>query len=56
MKIAILVTEFPKLSETFILNQITDLLEKGHEVTIFALCASHENKIHSDVKKYNLFN
>jgi len=54
MKIAILVTEFPKLSETFILNQITDLLEKGHEVTIFALCASHENKIHSDVKKYNL--
>jgi colanic acid/amylovoran biosynthesis glycosyltransferase len=36
MKIAFLVRFFPKLSETFILNQITGLLDLGHEVDVFA--------------------
>ena len=36
MKIAFLVRFFPKLSETFILNQITGLLDLGHDVEIFA--------------------
>ena len=36
MKIAFLVGQFPALSETFILNQITSLLERGHSVSIFA--------------------
>jgi hypothetical protein len=29
-------SEFPKLSETFILNQITGLIDRGHEVHIYA--------------------
>ena len=36
MKIAFIVTFFPALSETFILNQITGLIERGHEVDIYA--------------------
>jgi len=36
MKIAFIVGGFPTLSETFILNQITGLLDMGHEVEIFA--------------------
>ncbi len=54
MKIAFIVNEFPKLSETFILNQITGLLDLGHDIEIFAKKKSKDNKIHSDVEKYRL--
>jgi len=54
MKIAFIVTDFPKLSETFILNQITGLLELGHEVEIFAFYNPKEKKVHDDVEKYRL--
>lgn len=36
MKIAMLVDTFPCRSETFILNQVTGLLERGHEVHVYA--------------------
>lgn len=36
MKIAMLVTQFPLPSETFVLSQITGLLDQGHEVDIYA--------------------
>ncbi|MHA2215337.1 MAG: glycosyltransferase [Candidatus Hodarchaeales archaeon] len=54
MKIAFIVWNFPALSETFILNQITGLVDRGNEVDIFAGQRSNESKIHSDVIKYNL--
>lgn len=54
MKIAFIVSHFPRLSETFILNQITGLIDLGHEVDIFAFSRSNEEKIHSDVLKYHL--
>jgi colanic acid/amylovoran biosynthesis glycosyltransferase len=54
MKIAILVKLFPSLSETFILNQITGLLDLGHEVEIFSLKKPEQVKQHRDVKKYKL--
>ena len=54
MKIAIIVSGFPKLSETFILNQITGLLDLGHEVEIFAFYNPKEKKVHDDVEKYRL--
>ena len=54
MKIAFIVSGFPALSETFILNQITGLLDMGHDVKIFAQCKPKEKKVHSDVKKYQL--
>jgi len=54
MKIAFLLSGFPTLSETFILNQITGLLDMGHDVKIFAQCKPKEKKVHSDVKKYQL--
>lgn len=37
MRIAFAVTEFPLLSETFVLNQITGLLDLGHEVEVQAI-------------------
>lgn len=54
LKIAFIVERFPALSETFILNQITGLLEKGHDVDIFAKSSTNEIKVHMDVKKYNI--
>ena len=54
MKIAFLVNQFPKLSETFILNQATGLLDRGHHVDIFAKRFGDEIVIHPDVEKYNL--
>jgi colanic acid/amylovoran biosynthesis glycosyltransferase len=54
MKIAFIVSQFPVVSETFILNQITGLLDRGHEVDIFAESQGICSKIHADVEKYNL--
>ena len=56
MKIAFLVGEFPNLSETFILNQITGLINRGHDVDIYAEIPSNRAKVHADVEKYNLLN
>jgi len=54
MKVAFIVGRFPALSETFILNQITGLLDMGYDVEIFAQVNPNEKKVHSDVKKYHL--
>jgi colanic acid/amylovoran biosynthesis glycosyltransferase len=54
MKIAFIVEAFPTISETFILNQITGLLNLGHNVEIYAEFNPHQPKIHSDIQKYRL--
>lgn len=54
MKIAFFVGRFPALSETFILNQITSLIERGYDVDIYANSAREQKKQHPDVQKYNL--
>lgn len=54
MRIAFLVDAFPVLSETFILNQITGLMDLGHEVHIFAAMHSIESKVQPEVEEYGL--
>jgi colanic acid/amylovoran biosynthesis glycosyltransferase len=54
MKIAFVVNSFPKLSETFILNQIKGLIDSGHEVTVFARREPEEEIEHELVDEYNL--
>ena len=54
MKVAFLVGHFPVLSETFILNQITGLIDRGHEVDIYADQIGNTSKIHLSVEKYHL--
>ena len=46
--------EFPSLSETFVLNQITALIDRGHDVSIFAERQSNEATTHADVARYDL--
>ena len=56
MKIAFIVGTFPALSVSFILNQITGLMDNGHEVDIYALDGSPADlsKLHPVVKEYHL--
>ena len=54
MKIAFFLNIFPLLSETFILSQITALLDRGHDVDIFAYTAGNQEIAHSDIYKYRL--
>jgi len=45
---------FPSLSETFVLNQITGLIDRGHSVSIFAERRSSDVETHPDVEHYGL--
>ncbi|MGB3653467.1 MAG: glycosyltransferase [Rivularia sp. (in: cyanobacteria)] len=56
MKVAFIVNNFPVVSQTFILNQITGLIDNGVEVDIYANPSSQESQVHLDVIKYNLLN
>lgn len=48
-----IVGSFPNYSETYILNQITGLIEKGHDVKVIASCKP-KGQLHGDYYKYNL--
>ena len=54
MNIAFVIHQFPKLSETFILNQITGLIDLGHEVDIFANSNPDEENVHHEIEAYRL--
>ncbi|MBM4065603.1 MAG: colanic acid biosynthesis glycosyltransferase WcaL [Planctomycetes bacterium] len=56
MKIAFFLNRFPMLSQTFVLNQITGLIDRGHEVDIYAIRPENNTKMHADVTQYNLLN
>jgi colanic acid/amylovoran biosynthesis glycosyltransferase len=54
MKIAFVVDQFPALSESFIISQITGLIDEGHRVDIHAGKNPHEATIHQAVREYRL--
>lgn len=53
-KIAFVVNHFPSVSETFIQNQITDLVDRGHEIKIYAFTERKLKVIHHAVERYKL--
>jgi len=54
MRILFVVGYFPVLSETFIINQITQLIDRGHEVFIYSFRKGNLKKVHADINKYHL--
>lgn len=54
MRIALFVTTFPNVSETFILHQMTGLLDRAHELDIWAARPGSETTLHADVERYHL--
>jgi colanic acid/amylovoran biosynthesis glycosyltransferase len=54
MRIAFFVQTFPSLSETFILNQVTGLLDRGHEVVVYSEKRPTSMLTHADFAEYGL--
>jgi colanic acid/amylovoran biosynthesis glycosyltransferase len=54
MEIATIVDPFPKLSKTYILNEITGLIDRGHNVTIVSNADPEESRVHHSVSEYSL--
>lgn len=54
MKIAFIVSQFPVMSESFIVQQIVGLLDKGCDVRIFSFMRSDQAVIQKEVLEHNL--
>lgn len=54
LKIGVFVWSFPTTSETFIVNQICDLLDRGHQVIIFAFRKGDGKVLHKRIIEYDL--
>lgn len=49
MNILYYLDDYPKLSESFILNEIAELVDRGHNVAVFALNNPEEDVSHAEV-------
>jgi colanic acid/amylovoran biosynthesis glycosyltransferase len=54
MRIACFVNRFPMISEQFILNQITGLIDRGHDVDVYATLPGDAAGLHPDLVEYRL--
>jgi len=54
MKILVVADQFPTVSETFILNHITSLLDEGHRVNITARKTLIDENVHPNFHRYQL--
>ena len=54
LRVAFLLPTFPETSNTFILEQITGLIDRGHQVDLFPLSTRSFEGAHSDVDRYSL--
>ena len=55
LNILFVVSHFPAPSQIFILNIITSLIDRGHNVSIFSFNKDKNVPVHSDIHKYHLF-
>lgn len=54
MKIAFCTWKFPALANTFILNEIVEVLKRGHEAWIYSIDRSDDEVVNDDVERYGL--
>ena len=54
MRVAFFVPSFPELSETFILRQVVGLIDRRHDVRIFAYRTATDGPVHEAVPAYRL--
>lgn len=54
MRIAFFLNEFPALSQPFVLNQITGMIDRGHDVDIYALSRLELDKQHPHINSHGL--
>ena len=51
LKVGYFVKMYPRLSETFILNEILELERRGIDITIFSLMKPNEGRFHPQVSE-----
>ena len=56
MKIAIFVGQFPCLSETFIIDQITNLIDRGHDLKVISVEPGNSDLHQPEIARYGLLN
>ena len=54
MRIAFFLNEFPALSQPFVLNQITGMIDRGHDVDIYALSRMELEKQQPQISSHDL--
>lgn len=54
MRVAFIVGEFPVISETFIINQVADLLDRDVQVEVFSLKRGRADKVSERFSKYGM--
>ena len=54
MRVALSVTEFPAVSQTFVLDHAVGLIERGHVVDLHALRPGSAAALHAEVERYGL--
>lgn len=54
MKILFFVAKFPCTSETFVLNQVTSMIDKGHDIRVYSWGKADPHCTHKDIEKYDL--
>ena len=54
MKILYIVGHFPKLSESFVVNELHELEKRGHDVSVFAFNQPDEDVTHDELRKMDL--
>ena len=56
LRIIYILTRFPSVSETFIVNQIVEMISRGHEVMIYAFAQGNSDVLHDKIRRYELLN
>ena len=56
MKILMIVGTFPKIHDICMLNQITGLIDRGHDVHIYAMSRGDFSYVQPEIITYNLIN
>jgi len=54
MKIGYILLQFPVVSETFIINELAELTNEGHEIYVFSLLHPKKQFVHTEVTEYGL--
>ncbi len=54
LRILYVVTTFPSVTETFIASQVADMVDKGHDCTLFAYNPGTDTVVHQMVSDYGL--
>jgi len=54
MDVAVFVGPFPKLSKTFIINEVVGLMKRGHDVTLVASRDPGDLLVHDSIQEYDI--